>query len=144
MQNLNLTTFPTFFGCNYTAGPLLLYLPNAPWSTYSNYSYMQSSFTDGQFDLMMENQFNMATYGNGSLTGGDGEGWPACVACGVIKRSLGRVGMEVPDVCRRCFSRHCWSGDEDENVVSEVVRDHRPILEPGLSWEEWNQTWSGS
>ena len=142
MQNLNLTSFPTFFGCNYTAGPLVLYLPNAPWTTYSNYSYTQPAFTDNQFDMMMGNQFNLATYGNGAFA--EGEGWPACLACGVIKRSLTRVGMEMPDVCTKCFERFCWNGEEDEAVVSEAEKDHRPILDPGLSYSEWNQTWWSS
>lgn len=144
MQNLNLTTFPTFFGCNATSGPLVLYLPNYPWSTYSNYSFMQSSITDAQFDLMAENSFNLATYGNGSSRVEGSEGWPACLACGVIKRSLSRVGMAVPDVCARCFQRHCWNGEEDESVVNEAAQGPVPILNPSLTYEEWNQTWWGS
>jgi len=118
------------------------YLPNAPWSTYSNYSYTQSSFTGNQLELMLENSFNLATYGNGSLP--DQSDWPACLACGVIKRSVGRVGMEMPDVCRSCFAKHCWNGEEDDTVVTEVQKDHRPILDPGLTYDQWNQTWWGS
>ncbi len=90
----------------------------------------------------MDNQFNLATYGNGKFA--EGEGWPACLACGVIKRSLTRVGMEMPDVCTKCFERFCWNGEEDEAVVSEAEKDHRPILDPGLSYLEWNQTWWSS
>jgi hypothetical protein len=38
--NSNATQKPTFFGCNATDDkiPLVLYLPNYPWSAYSNYS----------------------------------------------------------------------------------------------------------
>lgn len=140
MVNLNITRNPTFFGCNYTEGPLVLYLPQAPWSGYVNYTYMQSAFSDTQFDLVMENQFNMATWGNGTVAGG--QTWPTCLACGVIKRSLTRVNMTLPDVCKQCFSQHCWSGIEDDAaVVSEVVQNYRPLLEPNLTYTEWNKTW---
>jgi lysophospholipase len=142
MVNLNLTTFPIFFGCNDTSGPLILYLPNAPWSTFSNYSYMQSSFSDNQFDLMANNSFNLVTYGNGSFS--DGEGWPACLAGGVIKRSLSRVGMALPDVCTKCFQRFCWNGEVDDAIVTDAEENHRPILNPNLSWSQWNQTWWSS
>lgn len=146
MMNLNFTTLPTFFGCNYTSGPLVLYIPNAPWSAYTNYSYTQPSFTDDQLDMVMENQFNMATYGNASGNGTveGATNWPACLACAVIKRSLTRVGMALPEICETCFSQHCWNGQEDDAVVSQAVQDHKPLLNPGLTYEDWNQTWWGS
>jgi lysophospholipase len=89
MVNLNLTRYPTFFGCNATseqgsATPLVLYIPNAPWTQYTNYSYTQPSFTDKQFDMVMDNSFNVATFGNGTVD----DKWPACLACAVIKKSL--------------------------------------------------------
>jgi len=32
--------YPTFFGCYASADtPLVLYIPNAPWSAYTNYTY---------------------------------------------------------------------------------------------------------
>ena len=37
--NLNITRLPTFFGCNDSAVPTVLYLPNSPFSGYSNFSY---------------------------------------------------------------------------------------------------------
>lgn len=152
MQNLNLTLFPTFFGCNATSGPLVLYLPNAPWTMYSNYSYMQSSFTDKQLDMMLDNSLAMATYGNAkgnssasaNATVNAGQGWSACLACGVIQRSVARVGMALPDVCTRCFAQHCWNGEEDNATVSQATEDHKPILNPGLTFAQWNQTWFSS
>jgi lysophospholipase len=139
MQNLNLTNFPTFFGCHYTTGPLVLYLPNAPWSMYSNYSYMQSAFTNNQFDQMVDNSFDLVTYGNGSYA--EGAGWPACLACGVIKRSLNRVGMAMPEICTKCFERFCWSGMTDDATPSEASKNKKPILNQGLSYSAWNKTW---
>lgn len=36
--NGGLNTRPTFFGCNETTGPIIVYVPNYPWSYYSNTS----------------------------------------------------------------------------------------------------------
>jgi len=142
MVNLNITRFPTFFGCNRTdkAGskyPLVLYLPNTAWTQYTNYSYMQSAFTDHQFDLVMDNSFNAATYGNGTLD----ETWPACLACAAIKKSVLRVGLELPDVCNTCFRRHCWDGAVDDAPLTDAVENQFPILDPRLTFAEWNKTW---
>ena len=61
--NSNATQRPTFFGCNATneKTPLLLYLPNYPWSAYSNFSFQKPSFTDIQLNVTLENAFNVAT-----------------------------------------------------------------------------------
>lgn len=42
MVNLGLTEKATFFGCSNASVPLVLYIPNAPWSAYSNFSFQQS------------------------------------------------------------------------------------------------------
>ena len=40
MVNLQMNKYPTFFGCNASADvPLVLYIPNAPWTAYTNYTY---------------------------------------------------------------------------------------------------------
>ena len=143
MVDLNLTTYPTFFGCNATSGPLVLYLPQTPWSGYLNFGFMQSSFNDNQFDQAMNNAFNIAAYGNGSkaVEANVRTSWPVCLACGVIQRSLARVNMSMPDVCKKCFSAHCWNGGVGETPLSEGQSDKRPILNPRLSYQQWNQTW---
>lgn len=137
----NYSIRPTFFGCNDTAEtPLVLYLPNAPWTSYSNYSYTMTSFTDNQMDLTLENAFNIATYGNGKLS--DGQGWAACVACAAIKKSVERVGMQLPTSCGGCWSRFCWDGVEETGSVGDVdaAFDLVPALNQSLTWEEWNAT----
>jgi hypothetical protein len=43
MVNLQMSKYPTFFGCNASANvPLVLYIPNAPWTAYTNYTYTTS------------------------------------------------------------------------------------------------------
>lgn len=136
----NYTFRPTFFGCNDSAEtPLVLYLPNTPWSSYSNYSYRMTAFTDNQMDVTLENSFNLATYGNGKVP--EGEGWPTCLACASIKKSVARMGMELPEACQKCWSRFCWDGKEADGTVDvNKAFNLSPVLNQSLTWAEWNST----
>lgn len=139
MISLNLTRQPTFFGGNGSSPtPLVLYLPNSPWSGYSNFSYTQSSFTDQQVNLTLGNAFQLATYGNGTVD----DAWPACLACAVVRGSISRLGISEPAQCGECFRRHCWDGTMADNVTESDVN---PVLrlEPQTRYDEWNKTaWS--
>ncbi|KAH7243748.1 lysophospholipase catalytic domain-containing protein [Fusarium solani] len=112
--NLGLNKRPTFFGCdtdtNSSLGPLIVYLPNAP------YTY-QSNFTT--FDL----EYN--------------SNWPACVGCAVLARSLVRTGTDMPSKCVDCFERYCWNGTtnsttpgiyEPEQIITSGVRHQEPFM----------------
>ncbi|KIY04123.1 uncharacterized protein Z520_00815 [Fonsecaea multimorphosa CBS 102226] len=147
--NLGLNRYPTFFGCNASAStPLILYIPNAPWSAYSNYSYTVSSFTDNQLDLVFNNSLNTVTFGLGKLDGVRSAGknnttppppFPACIACGLIYKSLLRVGEMIPPACQACFTAHCWNGTTADTPATPVY-DPGLLLEPGVGYEEWNAT----
>ncbi|KAK4181710.1 putative lysophospholipase precursor [Triangularia setosa] len=128
--NLGLNNRPTFFGCdvnNFTlssgqqAPPLLVYIPNAPYSTNSNVSTFTSSYPESQRNDIITNGYNAATQGNGTL---DSE-WTKCVACAVLSRSLVRTGTAVPGDCGRCFERYCWNG----TLATEQMRGE---YEPGF------------
>jgi len=106
---------PTFFGCsssNFTvpAGgrvpPLVVYLPNAPYTTYSNVTTFTPSYPLSQRNDIILNGYNAATQGNGTLD----ENWVSCVACAVLSRSLDRTGTAVPARCTECFEKYCWDG----------------------------------
>lgn len=134
MITQNFTKQPTFFGCNYTdKTPLVMYLPNSPWTSYSNFSFKQASFTDNQLDLTLENSFQLATYGNGTID----DKWPACLACAAIRGSMRRIGMNMPEQCDQCFKQHCWDGKESDQKVTEAEQDPRPRLDEELGYEEW-------
>lgn len=137
----NLSFQPTFFGCNASENtPLLLWLPNAPWTGYTNYSYTQSEFTSAQLDIAFENAFQVATYGNGSVD----KNWPACLACAAIKGSLRRVDINLPKQCDECFSKHCWNGTTSSRKATAADFDLKPRLDPGLTFEKWNSSdWYG-
>ncbi|KAF8534521.1 lysophospholipase [Trichophaea hybrida] len=114
--NLGLNLHPTFFGCNgsnITAGhpgaavpPLLVYIPNSPWSYTSNTSTMDMAYSDAQRDSMILNGFNIATQGNGTFTGN----WPGCIGCAIIHREQERKGVAPSEQCKQCFTTYCWNG----------------------------------
>ena len=108
--NLGLNTRPTFFGCNSSntthMTPLIVYLPNYPYTYQSNVSTFDPSYNMSQRDSIILNGYDVATMGNGTK---DAQ-WPACVGCAILSRSLERTKTVVPDVCNQCFSRYCWNG----------------------------------
>lgn len=113
--NLGLNSHPTFFGCNtsnMTDGinvPLIVYIPNSPYVTFSNFSTFQLSTNNTYRDAVILNAQNVATMGNGTVDAT----WPACVGCAILSRSLERTGTDVPEVCNQCFQRFCWNGTVD-------------------------------
>ncbi|KIN02263.1 hypothetical protein OIDMADRAFT_121788, partial [Oidiodendron maius Zn] len=108
--NLGLNNRPTFFGCdegNLTGpAPLIVYVPNAPYSSQSNYSTFTLSYTDEERNDVIQNGYNVATLGNGTL---DSQ-WGVCVACAALSRSFTRTGTTVPSACTDCFNHYCWNG----------------------------------
>lgn len=116
--NLGLNRRPVFFGCdaaNFTLGPgqrvppLVVYVPNAPYTAQSNVSTFQPSYTLAQRNDIIRNGFDSATQGNGTVDAA----WPSCVACAVLSRSFARSGTPVPAACTSCFTRYCWNGTVD-------------------------------
>ncbi|KAK6359703.1 Lysophospholipase 1 [Orbilia brochopaga] len=112
--NLGLNTRPTFFGCdvkNFSSSvenipPLVVYIPNAPFITYSNVSTFTFSYNISQRDAIIDNGYLVATRGNSTQ---DAQ-WPTCVGCAVMSRVWSRNNDTVPDVCNQCFQRYCWDG----------------------------------
>lgn len=148
----NYTHRPVFFGCdaNLTttkspATPIVLYLANAPYSAYTNYSFAQATMSREQMSEVFVNSFDIVTQGNGTL---DAE-WEQCLGCAAIDRSVARVGMKRTPQCERCMERYCWDGvSEPDNItgppggtyeVSQIL-DLGLLLEPGVSFAQWNAT----
>ncbi|KAJ9621104.1 uncharacterized protein PV06_05605 [Exophiala oligosperma] len=116
--NLGLNTHPTFFGCNvsnFTEGsnipPLIVYIPNSPYITFSNESTFTFTTNNTYRDAIILNGQDVATMGNGTVD----ETWPTCVGCAILSRSLHRTGTDVPDVCQQCFNHFCWNGTIDSS-----------------------------
>ncbi|KAH7327419.1 lysophospholipase catalytic domain-containing protein [Rhexocercosporidium sp. MPI-PUGE-AT-0058] len=115
--NLGLNNRPTFFGCNSSnmtgPAPIVVYIPNAPYITLSNVSTFDPEYNNTQRNLIIQNGYEVATLGNGTL---DAQ-WPTCMACAVLSRSLERTGTTVPSVCNSCFERYCWNGTTDSRAL---------------------------
>lgn len=108
--NKGLNTHPTFFGCNSSntssPTPLIVYLPNYPYVTYSNISTLTLSINNTERDAIIQNAYDMVTMANGTR---DAD-WPACVGCAMLSRSFERTNTTVPEICNTCFDRYCWDG----------------------------------
>ena len=119
--NLGLNNGPVFFGCDASdlsgSPPIIVYLPNAPYVYNSNVSTFDLEYNDTERNAIVSNGYNLATQGNSTLD----EQWPTCVGCAILSRSLDRTGTKVPDVCRKCFDRYCWSGKTDSSKPKSYV-----------------------
>ncbi|OOQ89181.1 Lysophospholipase [Penicillium brasilianum] len=108
--NLGLNTRPTFFGCNSSnltgPAPLVVYVPNYPYSAMSNVSTFTLSYNDTQRDDIILNGYEVATMANSTRDGN----WTACVGCAILARSFERTGTTLPSICTQCFSNYCWNG----------------------------------
>jgi lysophospholipase len=134
--NLGLNQHPTFFGCdpkNQTGKfPIVVYIPNAPYITQSNVSTFDPAYNDTQRNAIIENGYDAATLGNGTLDAT----WPTCVACAILSRSLDRTNTAVPDACTACFNKYCWNGTTDSSEP--------PLYNPGYKLTELNINSAGS
>lgn len=108
--NLGMNQRPTFFGCdssNMTGpSPLVVYIPNSPYSYQSNVSTFDLEYNTTERNAIIKNGYDVVTMANGTAD----EGWPACVGCAILSRSFERTATDVPVVCQQCFARYCWNG----------------------------------
>ncbi|KAI9766630.1 MAG: Lysophospholipase 1 [Geoglossum simile] len=147
--NLGLNKYPTFFGCdrdNLTGpAPIIVYLPNSPYTFLSNISTFQFSTPNADRDAIIRNGYNMATLGNGTV---DAQ-WTTCVGCAILSRSFDRTGTQAPDACKQCFQRYCWNGTLDsrkpppykpqfalkpDGTVIKVKKGSAPEVVKPLTW----------
>ncbi|KAI5293504.1 Lysophospholipase 1 [Ascosphaera acerosa] len=123
--NEGLNSRPTFFGCDVNnqsqITPLIVYLPNAPLSYFSNVSTFDLKYSDEQRDEIILNGYHVATRGNGTE---DSE-WTQCVSCAILSRSFARTKTAVPDQCKKCFDRYCWNGKLNTTTAQPYLPDIR-------------------
>ncbi|CAI5760223.1 unnamed protein product [Candida verbasci] len=115
--NLNLTSKPTFFGCDannlssltndiYDV-PLVVYIANRPFTYWSNTSTFKLEYSNEERNSMIQNGYNVATRLNGTL---DDE-FQACIGCAIIRREQEKMGLPQSKQCRECFETYCWNGE---------------------------------
>ncbi|KAL5611304.1 hypothetical protein FOBRF1_007421 [Fusarium oxysporum] len=124
--NLGLNKKPTLFGCDNSSGPLIVYLPNAPYTTQSNFTTFDLEYSDTERNEIIQNGYNVATMGNGTVD----ENWPACVGCAILARSFIRTKTALPSKCEDCFKRFCWNGTTNDTVPGTY--DPEKIVESGV------------
>lgn len=106
---------PTFFGCNASnmtdglSTPLIVYVPNYPYITLSNFSTFQLSTNDSQRDAIIRNGALAATMNNNTRLS-------TCYGCAIMSRSLEKTGTNIPEVCTSCFTEYCWNGTLDSRT----------------------------
>ncbi|PWW80118.1 lysophospholipase [Tuber magnatum] len=121
--NLGLNSRPTFFGCdarNITSDtnkfpPLIVYIPNSPYTFDSNVSTFTATYSTSERDLMIENGYNIATRGNSSFD----QNWPACVGCAIVHRQQERKGEAQTAQCQKCFKDYCWDGTRNSAAPND-------------------------
>lgn len=86
----------TFFGCNETDTMFIVYLPNTDYVFASNVSTDQLAYTIEETTAMIDNGVAIATQN-------ETEGWPFCLACGIMNK-----GENLPEGCDECFAEYCY------------------------------------
>lgn len=128
--NLGLNTRPTFFGCNATdvinadtaaaTPPLIVYLPNYPYSYLSNTSTFQLAYSKQETQGVIDSNFEAATMG------GRMPDWHECLACAATMRGMQRQRMQIPSKCQACMTKYCWDGTTNDNKAP----DYTPPIGP--------------
>lgn len=109
---------PTFFGCNETTAPLVIYVPSYPWSFYANTSTFQLQYDNITSEEVMLNGLRSLTL-NGSIPT-----WPTCLACALTDRANGYTSSNRSSTCQECFNTWCWNGED--NTTEPVEYD--PVI----------------
>ena len=130
--NLGLNNRPTFFGCdgsNITSDssrypPLVVYIPNSPYTFNSNRSTTDMSYSTADRDSMIENGYNIFTRGNATFDAN----WHACVGCAIVHRQQERTGKPQTAQCKQCFKNYCWDGTRN----STRPNDYNPSALVGV------------
>ncbi|WVQ72738.1 hypothetical protein IAR50_002298 [Cryptococcus sp. DSM 104548] len=98
---------PTFFGCNDTDTPMLVYIPSYPWSVASNTSTFQLQYsTDEALDVMLSGMRSLTL--NGTV-----DTWPTCLACALTDRAFEYTNSNRSSACQACFDTWCWDGSDN-------------------------------
>ncbi|OLL26825.1 Lysophospholipase 1, partial [Neolecta irregularis DAH-3] len=93
---------PALFGCYEKGVPMVLNIPNAPWSTQSNYSTFDLVYSKDRVRAAIDNGWNMMTQAGDPKFG-------KTVACAAIYRSSQRLGIPQTEECQSLFKKWCYS-----------------------------------
>ncbi|XAO27098.1 phospholipase B [Cryptococcus bacillisporus CA1280] len=115
---------PTFFGCNDTTTPLIIYVPSYPWSFAANTSTYQLSYETDEANQMLLNGMRSLTLNHSVPT------WPTCFACALTDRSFMYTSENRSTTCQECFDTWCWAGDDNTTQPAE----YEPVINSVPPW----------
>ncbi|MBW0479082.1 hypothetical protein O181_018797 [Austropuccinia psidii MF-1] len=96
---------PTFFGCEESEPPLVIYVPNAPASNLAvgtNLPTITLEVARSKAVQLIDGGTNLAS--RGIL---NDPHWPGCLACAVVDRSRRRNREKRTGICATCFQKYC-------------------------------------
>jgi lysophospholipase len=105
--NGGLNQRPVFFGCDQPHVPTIIYIPNSPWSHWSNHSTFQLAY-DLQETLALVENGRRSVDLNGTIPD-----WGQCLTCAMINNAVLQSGQEHEEKCKACLKRWCWDGKAD-------------------------------
>ena len=89
---------PTFFGCNSSDTVTIIWIPNYNYTFPSGLPTAKIQYAVNETQGMIANGVQVANYGGK-------EGWPLCLACGIMAKS----GGNLPDGCTQCLEEYCFN-----------------------------------
>ena len=99
---MGLNVRPTFFGCNQTGVPLVIYLPNTNISFPSGVATFTPTYSENTTVGLIQNGLNVATRSNSTQ-------WARCVACAIARRIGGLFSTGISAECLSCFNTYCFT-----------------------------------
>jgi lysophospholipase len=111
----NISTRPTFFGCNSTTPtetPLLIYLANHQaygQPAVTNTSALQLTYTQEAAQQFLDQVWYITEQGYSQKGQTSDPEWPVCLACAVVDRARYKAGIKRSGACTTCLNRYCWS-----------------------------------
>ncbi|PLW31214.1 hypothetical protein PCASD_11063 [Puccinia coronata f. sp. avenae] len=117
---------PSFFGCNETLGPIVVYFPNYFVVANTDEATMKTAYSEGEINAFFKNSFGIATQTKPGVDANSFEydidsidtmlgragpisktRWKECLACALIDRQVARNMMARSPQCQRCFAKYC-------------------------------------
>ena len=89
---------PTFFGCNSPDAATIIWIPNFNYTFQSGQPTAKIQYNVTETRGMISNGVQIANFGGK-------EGWPLCLACGIMAKS----GETLPDGCTQCLEDYCFN-----------------------------------
>ncbi|KAF9061930.1 lysophospholipase [Rhodocollybia butyracea] len=131
-QGLNLR--PTFFGCNNTDTPFVIFLPNSPPLTgaapFANGPTTQTQFEANETQAILDQTFNNTIGGFVPNTNSPDPNWPGCLKCAAVDRSRFKAysTIERSAFCETCFTQYCYNPN---NLTSAAELPNRQLTYAG-------------